>query len=231
MRKNTIIFICLLWAFACCRSVNAGCTGLCLSLDSIGNNFNLDDTTYLTPGGNVKIFATYNEACHMIMEGTNPTMQLVWYKDGMPYDTTDLSNATYDNIWTYYTQYYIHEPGVYEIYFMGFCLPGYSCKKIVVLEKNNPVAGGPFTSIENAKENNDQILVYPNPSYDGLLYIHSKKSASQIELFDINGIKMLDMMVEKNNLTTLNTYSYKKGLYLLRISCNGNTCTRKVLIN
>jgi hypothetical protein len=231
MRKNTIIFICLLLAIASCRSANAGCTGLCLSLDSLGYNPNLIDTAYITPGGNVKIFATYNEACHMIMEGQNPAMQLVWYKDGVPYDTTDLSNATYDNIWTYYTQYYFDEPGLYEIYFMGFYQPGYSCKQIRVLEKNNTVGGGPFTSAENIKENDDQILVYPNPSYEGMIYIHSKKSGSRIELFDINGTKILDMVIEKNNLTTLNTYSYKKGLYLLRISVNGDICTRKILIN
>lgn len=229
MRKNAIIFICMLAALCCGKFVYAGCTGLCLSLDSIGDyNPNSIDTAYLPPGGNVKIFATYNEACHMIMEAQ---MRLVWYKDGLPFDTTDISDATFDNIWTYYTQYFIYEPGLYEIYFIGFYQPNYPCKKIRVLKENNAAAENPSAGLEETKQNEDGILIYPNPSYEGVLYINSKKSVAQVELFDINGIKVLDMIVEQNNLVTLNTHSYKKGLYLLRISGNGDISTKKVMIN
>jgi hypothetical protein len=231
MRKYSVILILTFTIFSYGKFARAGCTGLCLSLDSLSYGGNLVDTAYLSSGGNVKLFARYNNACRMIMEGQNPTMQLVWYKDGSPYDTTDLSNATYDNIWTYYTQYYITEPGLYDIYFLGFYQPNYPCKQILVLKENNTVTNNSTSSIDESKENGNNVLVYPNPSYDGMLYIHTKNSSSQVELFDLNGVKVLDMVLEQNNLISLNTISYRKGLYLIRISNEESVTTRKVMIN
>jgi hypothetical protein len=208
----------------------AGCAGLCLSLDSTSTpgSSTLEDTTYIQNGSSAKIYAIYNNACKMILEGANPQMQLVWYKDGITYDTTSLVNATYDNIWTYYTQFYATEPGLYEVYFMGFYQPNSPCRKIRVIENSEQI-GGAISGIEENGETH--VKLYPNPSFNGIIYVETTESIMQVEILDISGMKIQDVMGGNNYNLVINTTTMRKGMYLVRIYQSTGVVTRKVMVS
>lgn len=155
-------------------------------------------------------------------------MLLVWYKDGVAYDTTSLVNTTYDNVWTYYTQFDATEPGLYEVYFMGFYQPNAPCRKIRVIE-NSEQSGGAISGIE--ENNKTHVKLYPNPSSNGLIYIEIQESAAQVEIFDISGMKIQDVMGRNNDLMVINTAALRKGMYLVRIYQSTGVVTQKVLVN
>ena len=216
--------------------VIAGCQNVCLSLDSAV--YNPNDTTYIESGGNVRIFARYNGACRLIMEGANPTMQLVWYKDGVPYDTTTLTDATYDNIWTYYTSFYVTEPGVYEVYFMGFYQPNYPCGRIYVLPEEEIQSTQTMQSVipEAAGIENEEVKngyrIYPNPTSEGYFYIDnlSDLNINNIEVYSIGGQKVLSIVPNGSEILTINTLDFRPGIYIIRIDSEKGITNEKILV-
>jgi Secretion system C-terminal sorting domain len=72
------------------------------------------------------------------------------------------------------------------------------------------------------------LNVYPNPVKDGNLYITSNSSnAKTIEVYDILGKQVLEAKTSNN---AVNVSNLKGGAYIVRITEDGNTDTRKLII-
>ncbi|TYB79022.1 T9SS type A sorting domain-containing protein [Bizionia myxarmorum] len=70
--------------------------------------------------------------------------------------------------------------------------------------------------------------VYPNPSTNGFVTITSPTSeAISVSVYDVLGKQVLNNTITNN---TLNVSSLNSGLYILKISQNGNSITKKLVI-
>lgn len=77
------------------------------------------------------------------------------------------------------------------------------------------------------KEDQDKTTVFPNPS-TGILFINCFLPAT-INVFDFNGRNIKEL--ESNSLeTTINLSDFQKGIYLIQITTNIKTETKKILI-
>ena len=87
-----------------------------------------------------------------------------------------------------------------------------------------------FLSTEDFMSLNE-IAVYPNPSNNQKINIETEISLDTIELINLNG--QLVQMINKPQFTN-NTYSLEnlpQGFYLLRLSSENQSVTKKVIIN
>jgi len=72
------------------------------------------------------------------------------------------------------------------------------------------------------------LNVYPNPVIDGILKITSDSSnAKTVSVYDILGKQVLNSKTSNN---TLNVANIKSGVYIIKISEDGKTDTRKLII-
>jgi hypothetical protein len=72
------------------------------------------------------------------------------------------------------------------------------------------------------------LNVYPNPVTNGTLYITSNSSnAKTVAVYDILGKQVLESKTSNN---TVNVSNLKGGAYIVRITEDGNTDTRKLII-
>ena len=72
------------------------------------------------------------------------------------------------------------------------------------------------------------LTIYPNPVSNGKLYISSTKNLSKyIEIFDVLGKKIYGTSLFGNamDISRLNI-----GIYIIKITENGNTVTRKLVV-
>lgn len=76
-----------------------------------------------------------------------------------------------------------------------------------------------------------QISVYPNPSNDNRINIQSETMLDEIELINITGqiFQKIDKPQLENNIFTL--VDLPQGFYLLRLSTDNQTITKKIMIH
>lgn len=97
-----------------------------------------------------------------------------------------------------------------------------------------PVAQNRWPSIFLSTEdfiNLDEVAVYPNPSNNQKINIETEISIDTIELVNLNG--QLVQKINKPQFTN-NTYSLEnlpQGFYLLKLSSENQSITKKVIIN
>ncbi len=75
------------------------------------------------------------------------------------------------------------------------------------------------------------VMVYPNPSSDQKINIYSEKELDEIELININGqiIQQIKKPVHNQEVYTLE--NLPQGFYLIRMSSENMSTTKKVIIN
>jgi hypothetical protein len=103
----------------------------------------------------------------------------------------------------------------------GLCLtpPGAQLQSIVSL--------GNFT-LSNSKFEISGLNMYPNPVTNGTLYITSNNSnAKTVAVYDILGKQVLESKTSNN---AVNVSNLKGGAYIVKITEDGNTDTRKLII-
>ncbi|MFL1580603.1 T9SS type A sorting domain-containing protein [Riemerella anatipestifer] len=79
-------------------------------------------------------------------------------------------------------------------------------------------------STSNLSSSSDDVTLYPNPVKD-ILYITSKKTVSEINLYDASGTLILSNTHGK----TIDLNHLKKGVYLLSIKVDGKMITKKII--
>ena len=93
---------------------------------------------------------------------------------------------------------------------------------------------GAFTmNISGTLEYNDNeienLIIYPNPANDGFVNIVSSEMGDKfVELFDINGRKVLSTSISGDRLDISNL---EAGFYMTRVTINGKSSTSKLIIN
>jgi hypothetical protein len=234
MKTSVRVIFILTLTLVSYQQVSAKCGGACISIDSIGNSIHQTDTAYLKAGDLLKIYAKYDQNCMYLIAPQFPQMELVFYRNGIPFDTTSIEDATYDNIWTWYTHIYIDQPGLYEVYFIGYYQPDYPCKKILVLDESEEVSQGPLpAAMENHSNTGMDFMIYPNPSKDGIIHIAGKELeyATKIEVLDVAGSKVFDAMPNSGGTLQIPTENFHRGLYMIRIEYRGTSFIQKVVVN
>jgi hypothetical protein len=84
----------------------------------------------------------------------------------------------------------------------------------------------PTLSVENVLL--DAFSVYPNPTSTGFVNITSKTNETiQVAVFDILGKQVLNNTVKNNRLNVSNLTT---GVYIMKISQNGNIITKKLVV-
>ena len=88
---------------------------------------------------------------------------------------------------------------------------------------------GETVSID-AKDQSHSVHVYPNPS-SGKLFIKMDNAVnSDLFLLDIRGKVVLHKLMEINGNNEIDLSSFAKGLYLLKISNESGTLTKKIIL-
>ena len=74
-----------------------------------------------------------------------------------------------------------------------------------------------YDEVEELSENNSCTIVYPNPGNDKLNIITSESSATLLQVFDYQGILIIERDIDSNSVTTIDTGSWASGLYIWKI--------------
>jgi len=107
--------------------------------------------------------------------------------------------------------------------------PFVTIDEIRVANNFSYVTGGANLGIES-KETKASATIYPNPVKEGKLYISSSNAnEKQVSIYSILGQKMID--VKTNNTTSeINVSKLSKGNYILKISEDGKSEVKKLII-
>jgi hypothetical protein len=230
----TKIFSTLILLLLLQNSAKAGCGGVCLGRDATQNPLVPIDSCYLDQNdGFITLYATYNSCCTALF-GQN--IQLVWYKDGVPFDTTEANQAVEIETGLFTTWFEAHSPGLYEVYFMNFQGANYTCGRVHIFKTPGVQSSSAqqhsvnTASIEN--NNSYEVTLYPNPSSDGNIAISytGNIEIQKIELYDVTGIIALSYIPTSSTPIQLPTGNYRKGMYIVRLYTSKGTLNRKLLI-
>lgn len=82
-------------------------------------------------------------------------------------------------------------------------------------------------SLSVAENNISGLKVYPNPAKNTLYVTSDSFTAKQVELFDVLGKSVLNTKTVNN---TVNISSLSKGVYVVKITEEGKTATRKIVV-
>jgi len=93
----------------------------------------------------------------------------------------------------------------------------------------------PCTVATGINELNTQQIsadVYPNPSSGSfVLSINNDSRESDVIIFNEIGQKVFQKVINNNMYTTINTSSFKNGIYSIQINIGGKILSKKVVVN
>ncbi|MFL0353472.1 T9SS type A sorting domain-containing protein [Xanthomarina sp. GH4-25] len=82
--------------------------------------------------------------------------------------------------------------------------------------------------VKPADSNIENLTIYPNPVSQGKIYITTSEYAlKKIEIFNVLGKKILSVSLYQNEL---NISKLKTGIYIIKITENNTTATRKLIV-
>jgi hypothetical protein len=79
----------------------------------------------------------------------------------------------------------------------------------------------------NASLLKETILVYPNPAKESLMIINPTHLSTMIQIFDVTGKLVVNSAFHEK--ITINTLTFARGLYTLKLTMAGETQLRKVI--
>lgn len=85
-----------------------------------------------------------------------------------------------------------------------------------------------YVSVEEI--DSERIVVYPNPSSSGDIFLSTDKDISAIELVDLEGNKLALDFSQLNGEYHVNLNSFAKGVYIIMISLDTKEVLRKRLV-
>jgi hypothetical protein len=101
---------------------------------------------------------------------------------------------------------------------LGACLGGAALSTIVTLENHN---------LSVAQNQIDGLKIYPNPVTNGTFYINTNTdSTKQVIVYDVLG----KQVVQTATTNAVNVSNLKGGVYIVKITEEGKTATRKLVI-
>ena len=104
----------------------------------------------------------------------------------------------------------------------GFTVIGVNANPANEAALGNVVVGP--VSLSNTRFETIDVQVYPNPVSD-ILTIQSANILSSVELYSING----RLVFKQNNVNSIDMRDYSNGMYLLKITSEGQSITKKII--
>jgi surface protein len=107
---------------------------------------------------------------------------------------------------------------------------GNNLYRLKITDVNNKIS---YSQIANVMfENDNNIVIYPNPTSEYVNVTSSKMGIKVISLYNTQGQKMYEVQVDNTNTYKLDLTSYIKGVYFLDIvKEDGSTSTERIIIN
>jgi len=87
-----------------------------------------------------------------------------------------------------------------------------------------------LTNSPTLYNNSAEITVYPNPA-QGSFYVFANKDHYSIEVFDLMGHLVYQLNSSQQRTTQINTDSWQKGCYIIKINTNNSVVTKKLIVN
>ena len=91
------------------------------------------------------------------------------------------------------------------------------------------LSGQEMVNVHLQKDENDSgFKLYPNPAYDDVVYINTQNSAlKMVVVYDVFGEIVLKDRISSD---AINIYRLVTGVYLLQVTENKKTMTRKLVV-
>jgi hypothetical protein len=107
-------------------------------------------------------------------------------------------------------------------------LPGINFYRLKVVERNGVYSYSAIRKLDFSN-NDDNILIYPNPIINATIFISSSGNCSRALLYDASG-KLVKSFPLQGRSNTINITGMAKGIYLLKVISANSTHTEKVLV-
>jgi alpha-glucosidase (family GH31 glycosyl hydrolase) len=93
----------------------------------------------------------------------------------------------------------------------------------------------------NTNENNTNVLpvvtekrgvkLFPNPAKDQVtIEVENANKEFTISIYDVKGEKIFNKLIIDSNQTTVDVYTFSKGIYLVKVNSGNDTFTKKLVI-
>lgn len=178
----------------------------------------------------VSIFAVhlYNFTTYF----NDPIRQLIWTRDGIPFDTTNESHSIYDGELFYVTTMWVNQPGNYQVWYYTPNNQFMQFGQVTVLQcssdESNVNIGVTSIPIELGVES---FSLYPNPATNGYVNVEFDQGIARIECFDNSGKKLWDTNIIGETLVQINTNGWKSGIYVIQLHTTKGLLRKKLIIN
>ena len=107
-------------------------------------------------------------------------------------------------------------------------LPGVNYYRIKTVERNGVKTNSVMRKLDFSN-NEDDILIYPNPVINETLFISASANCKQALLYNAAG-KLVQLFSLQGRNNTISIKGISKGIYLLKIISENSTHTEKVLV-
>ena len=87
-----------------------------------------------------------------------------------------------------------------------------------------------ITGTQQIANNKDELNIFPNPATDIIYIEHTNNKAIKANLFDVTGKQVNTVTKCKNQKTEIDITGIQKGVYILKITINGNSFNKKIVI-
>jgi hypothetical protein len=77
----------------------------------------------------------------------------------------------------------------------------------------------------------ESILIYPNPTTGELRVESGELKVNSVEIFDVHGKKILNIMPQLSNSISINTFDFPAGVYFIQLLTEQGTVTKKFVKN
>jgi len=84
--------------------------------------------------------------------------------------------------------------------------------------------------IADFTNNNDDVILYPNPASDKFQIKSEKLKVKSIEIFTLQGQVVMNALSQNKNTVELDVSSLSKGIYLVKIQCEKNIVNKKIVV-
>ena len=106
-------------------------------------------------------------------------------------------------------------------------------RKVTTVTESTTIYTPGATGVSETEFNNMNVNIFPNPASDliGIQLSGLVKDDMQVELFDLSGKLIKASTINKGStISYFDVQSLYAGAYLVKVSANGFTTTRKVII-
>lgn len=86
-----------------------------------------------------------------------------------------------------------------------------------------------YLTSDLAQNSLNPFSIYPNPAIDKI-FIQNAESGSIVEIISLQGVVLLSQTITTNNDRQINISEIQKGIYLVKVTFEGNSSTTKLIV-